>query len=119
MPVCLVKTSAYHSRPLAKPSSSMMAGCSICERLRIFSIVVWTISRTSLSSVRKGESGGKPLRSARASMAPTAVRIWPNSSWSSRDTERSTSSCNVMRRAARMRRCWDNDSIFSKISRLE
>ena len=51
-------------------------------------------------------SGSDAWRSVRCSMAPMAVRIWPNSSCSSREIERKVFSCMEMSCCARSLRLW-------------
>ena len=49
--------------------------------------------------------------SERVSSEPIAVRIWPNSSWSSREMERSMDSCEEINFCASSLRCWESASI--------
>ena len=118
MPACRSTTGKYQSSVLSSPVSSSMTGCSAWERLRTLSSVVCAISATSRNSARNGEPSGAWLP-ARDSMAPTAVRIWPNSSCSSREMWRKVDSWVEISFCASSLRCSESAASCANNCRLE
>src|ERR1035437_3833738 len=80
----LSTTGKYQSRVFSNPVSSSITGCNACERLRTLSSALCVISQTSCNAARCSEFSGACF-SARVRIAPTAVRICPNSSCNSRE----------------------------------
>ena len=97
MPSCFSTVERYQSTVLSSPSSSRIDGCSVCDRPRTLSSAVCATSRISRRSARSSEPSGACLP-ARPSIEPIAVRIWPNSSCSSREISRSVDSRVAMSR---------------------
>ena len=110
MPSCFSTVERYQSIVLSSPSSSRIDGCSVCDRPRTLSSAVCAISPISRRSARSGEPSGACLP-ARPSIEPIAVRIWPNSSCSSREISRSVDSRVAISVCASSRR--SSDSVAS------
>ena len=89
-------------------ASSRIDGCSVCDRPRTLSSAVCAISPTSRRSAAQRRSFGRvPCRPA-PSIEPIAVRIWPNSSCSSREISRSVDSRVAISCCASSRRSSDS-----------
>ena len=94
MPVCFSKAGqVLVQRALRSRSRPGPPGAAPARATRTFSSVDCTISCTSRRSARTESGSCAGRRPVRCSMAPMAVRIWPNSSCSSREMERNVFSC--------------------------
>src|SRR5215204_2859940 len=118
IPSCFWTVERYQSTVLSSPSSSRIDGCSVWESPRTLSSAVCAISRISRKSARSSDPSGACLP-ARPSIDPIAVRIWPNSSCSSREISRSVDSRVAMSRCASSRRSSDSAASCANSRRFE